>query len=793
MAGKKGKRHRIRRILVTLLIAFCLLGGALTLLVGGYVQKNFATGFPEELLVAGRGGITPRFFLYDFTDRSARVGTRREVTRELYPQRAQIYVTEDSLPQHLKDAFVAIEDKRFYSHRGVDWYRTVAASANCVLGFSDSFGASTITQQLVKNLTGRREVRFSRKLQEILWALDLERSLTKGEILELYLNVIHFADRCEGIGAAAMHYFGKRVEELSVAESACLAAVINNPTEYHPLRRSERNRERRELILAVMRAEGFLEEAEYRAAISEELHFIDEAVEEGINSWYVDMVTEDIIEALCRERGMTKSEASRYYFGGGLSVDLAMDSAVQETVESYYAHLNTLPTNAAGEAAESAVIVIDPRTGDVLGVAGGVGEKSGNRLQNFATATLRPPGSALKPITVYAPALSRGIIHWGSVYDDVPVNFGSSGTRPWPRNADGVYRGLCNIAYAVAHSTNTVAVRVLEEVGLEESFAFARDRFHLSSLRADREANDCDVAALALGQLNYGVTLRELTAAYSVFADGGVYHPWRSYYRVTDAEGRVILSSPDSAEEVLSAENAAIMTKLLEGVVREGTSSSISLGRRIECAGKTGTTSHDYDRWFVGYTPDLICGVWCGYAYPSPLSGRNLCTGIWNDVMTALWQKRGGNAHFSIPGGVFQASFCLDSGELLGDHCLLDARGSRRAVGWFTGENCPLQACTRHVLCDYDVDGEGLSHGACPSESIRSVAFVRVLRDFPVEVTVSDAPYTVWEDPKTLPPNENSTVAYNATDRRRHRGVGRGGTPHNRSCPFHRPEVSEEE
>jgi penicillin-binding protein 1A len=463
-----------------------------------------------------------------------------------------------------------------------------------------------------------------------------------------------------------------------------------------------------------------------------------------------------------------------------------MDREVQTVVEDYYRTLRGLPVNERGETAQSALIVIDPHTGDVLGVAGAAGEKSANRLQNFATETLRSPGSAIKPISVYAPALARGIIHWGSVYDDVPVRFEGESLRAWPKNADGTYRGLCTVAYAVAHSTNTVAVRILEELGLEESFRFAKEKFHLSSLRRDRTVNDCDVAPLALGQLGYGVTLRELTDAYTVFADRGVYHPWRSYYRVTDAEGRVLLSRADASETVLSEANAAIMTKLLEGVVKEGTSSSITLRRLVECAGKTGTTGEDHDRWFVGYTPDLICGVWCGYEYPAPLAGRNLCTGIWNDVMSRLWDRLGGRTSFSVPASVYRASYCRDSGELLSDACTHDPRGERSAVGWFAEGNAPHAVCDRHVLCDYDVIEGGISHGYCPAESVERVALLRVERQFPIPVRVADAQYVLRGDPMRTPPNENANAAYDAAEDRAHHGTSGSSPPYHRSCPVHR-------
>jgi len=668
MKKTKGRATRWRWICSA---AAFLTATAIILGAGAFLQSRFQRSLPSDFFRLSMNGRSPEFYYYRFEDRVNRIGKEEALPAGMYAQRQTSYVTIQEIPDALRDAFVAIEDKRFYRHHGVDWYRTVAAGFNYVLGFSDSFGASTITQQLIKNVTGNSEVTLSRKLQEILYALDLERTLDKSQILEWYLNVIHFSDHCDGVADAARHYFSKTPAQLTVAECASLAAITNSPSYYHPIRHPENNLARRDLILTAMYEQEYLTEQEYRQALSEPLVIRETDPEqgEGINSWYTDMVIEDVIEDLMREYGMARAAASRLVYTGGLRIDTAMDPKIQQSVEEYYRTQVRMPADEEGTRAQSACIVIDSRTGDILGVAGAVGEKSGNRLQNFATQTRRPPGSVIKPITVYAPALEEGILTWGSVYDDVPTNFDMEGRLAWPKNANGIYRGLTNVSYAVAHSTNTVAVRVLEEVGLENAYRFAKERFHLESLVSDQHANDCDLAALALGQLNYGVTLRELTAAYTAFADAGVYHPYRSYYRVTDGQGNLLLFNPDRGEIVLSVENAAIMTKLLQGVVTDGTSSAITLSKTVECAGKTGTTNADNDRWFVGYTPELICGVWCGFEYPEPMQGKNVCTQIWNRVMRDLVAQKGGKKTFDVPSSVIRVSYCKDSGKLMQDAC----------------------------------------------------------------------------------------------------------------------------
>lgn len=781
MELRKQKGRVLRWIGITLSILFVLLS-VLILGVGAYLKATFARELPDELFSTAGYRESPHFFVYSFSDRENRVGEAVELEGIALDQPSGGYVSYTEMPGHLIDAFVAIEDKRFFEHRGVDWRRSFSAVVNYLSGGKRRFGASTITQQLVKNLTGDDEITPKRKLREIFLARELERRLDKTQILEQYLNIIHFSDRCDGIGAAAEHYFSKSVGELTVEEAATLAAITNNPSYYHPIRNPENNRRRRELILSEMHAQGYLSEKSYQEALSRQVVLSVKEQDDApyVNSWYLDMVIEDVINALVTEHGLTRAHASQLVYHGGVRIDIAMDPQVQSTVEDYYDNVIHTPKNEKGESAQSALIVLDSRTGDVLGVAGAVGEKQGNRLQNFATQTKRPPGSVIKPLSVYAPALEEGQINWASVFDDVPIRFDQNGRTFWPKNANGIYRGLTNVRYAVAHSTNTVSVRVLEKLGTSTSFDYAKNRFHLESM----VDNDRDVAALALGQLNYGVTLREVTAAYTAFADGGIYHPYRSFYRVLAPDGTLILSNLASGERVISEGNAAIMTKLLEGVVREGTSSSVDLWRRVACAGKTGTSNDDGDRWFVGYTTGMVCGVWCGYEYPEPLSGRNLCTSVWNDVMGMLTDFYESEKDFPIPSTVVRTSYCKDSGKLLDEVCLLDARGDRSEVGWFLKGDEPKSHCTCHVRCRYDTVHGGVAHKGCDEENLEDVALIRVERHFPRQVTVTDAQYVYGGDPRQMAPNPDPTQAYFEKNGE-FCGKSAQKEPFNRSCTGH--------
>ncbi|MBO7273416.1 MAG: penicillin-binding protein, partial [Clostridia bacterium] len=294
--------------------------------VAFYLTCRFSASADELLPTLGAQPCSPQFYVYHFTDRLNRTGEREVVTNDVWTGKQTSYVSYEEIPEAMIDAVVAIEDKRFFEHRGVDWYRTLAAVVNYVLHGDGHFGGSTITQQLVKNLTGENAPTWQRKVQEILWARDLERRLDKTEILELYLNIVHFSDQCDGIAAAAEHYFSKTVSELTAEECAAIIAITNNPSYYNPIRHPQNNRERRDLILSQMHEQGYLDDREVSLAISRETVLnVRSTVGEGSNSWYVDMVAEDVIGDLVAKYGMSRSAASHLFHTGGLHIDMAMD------------------------------------------------------------------------------------------------------------------------------------------------------------------------------------------------------------------------------------------------------------------------------------------------------------------------------------------------------------------------------------------------------------------------------------------------------------------------------------
>lgn len=592
------------------------------------------------------------------------------------------YVSYDKLPDQLIKAFIAIEDKRFYSHHGIDYKRSLGAVVNYVFHGQKSFGGSTITQQLVKNLTGEDEPSISRKLKEAFCAMELEQRLDKSEIMEKYLNVINLSHGCFGVGAAAEYYFSKDICDLTLCECASIAAITNNPARYSPINHPEDHVKRRNTVLMCMRDQGYISEKEYKTAKSMPLSLkLSVKGDSAVNSWYIDMVVEDVSRDLAKKYDISKQMATWLLYRGGYRIYTAMDAQIQSIVENYYADEYNFPMSDDGEMPQSSVIVINPKNGDILAVAGAVGPKIANRIQSYATGTKRPSGSVIKPLSVYAPALDMGLIKWSSILSDTPIKEATDTNPAWPANANGQYAGNVTLRYAIDQSLNTVAIKTLEMLGNKTSFDFLKDKLHIKSL--DENA-DMGEASLALGQMSRGVTLREIVAAYSIF-DSGVMSEARSYFKVTDSSGVVVLDNSPKRERVISEQSAAIMTKLLESVVKNGTAKGkVSLTEKCEVAGKSGTTQNSADRYFIGYTPTLLAGVWSGFEYPRSLEefGGNFSVSIWDELMNIIYDKTAYGSletTFTVPRSVQPLSFDSKTGNM--DPTTLDDQNSE--IGWF--------------------------------------------------------------------------------------------------------------
>lgn len=801
-------RSRLFRVLLILLMITVITLFVFGLIFAVYVAATMESEIDETLFEVLGGDTSSKIYYYEKTEKRGTQEAVELIGQELYGGFRSKPAEYEELPKELINAFISIEDKRFFSHKGVDWKRTIGASLNYFFGFRDEFGGSTITQQLIKNVTEEDDYSLERKIQEILWALDLETKMSKEEILENYLNIINLSNGCYGVGAASEYYFSKNVSELTLNECASIAAITNNPSYYDPIRNYDNNDQRRKLILTQMYEQGHIKEEEYIAAYEEKIELkVEKNASNGVNMWYVDMVINDIIDDLIEEKGYSRSMASLLIYTGGLKIYTAMDAEIQNTVEEYYENVNNFYWK-DGKGPQSSMIIIDPYSGDILAVAGAVGEKKANRIQNFATETVRPAGSVIKPLSVYAPALENGIINWATVYDDVPVNFGnysfdnSNGAtaepKAWPKNANGVYRGLTNINYAVEHSVNTVTVKVLEELGVEEAFDFLKGKLKLNSLIESKKLDDGrvisdkDYAALALGQFNYGVSLREISAAYSIFPNSGVYNDYRSYYKVTDRDGNIILEDRYSGEAVISQDNSMIMTEMLKNVVDSGTASGITLKKHVDCAGKTGTTQSNYDRWFIGYTPYFIGGVWYGYEYPSalPANSNSVCIEIWDDIMTQLHRRYIGAdslKEFPSSDNIVEFEYCRDSGKIATEACKKDPRGDRRETGYFVKGSEPSEECDCHVLVRYDKEEGGVATLDCPIGSAEYVGLIKVERSFPKQIYVSDAQYVWRELPRGTMPETSPELAFFNTIAKANEyfGISYGSLQYNRLCRAH--------
>lgn len=582
----------------------------------------------------------------------------------------RIWIPIDKMPKNLINAFVSIEDQRFFKHRGVDIKRTVGATLNYVLKGDSSYGGSTITQQLVKNITEDNERTKSRKVREILRALVLETKLSKEQILEMYLNTIYLGQGANGVEAASNIYFSKDASELTLAESACIAGITQYPAKYDPILQPEANKNKRQIILDKMLEFEYISKEEHDQAVNEDIKLnVGEASSVKIQSYFLDHLFEEIQKDLVA-KGYTAEFAANMIYNGGLKIYSTVDPRVQEIMEDYFEGDSNFPRLAGSTQPQAAMVICEPQTGKIKGIVGGRGEKDRNRGLNRATQSKRQPGSSIKPIAVYAPAIDLGLITQSTTVDDSPLDV--DGWRP--KNSGGNFRGDVSVETAVTWSYNIPAVRVLEEVGVNRSFDYMKNKLHVDSLVDSREKNgkvftDKNLSSLALGGLTDGVTVMEMNTAYAALANGGMYIEPHMYTKVYDVEGKLILNKEPKREKAFAPSTSYIVTQLLKSVVRSGTGTGAQISG-IDTCGKTGTTDDNKDRWFIGYTPYYCGSVWFGYDSPRAISygGNNPALVIWDNVMSKIHSGLP-EKHFAPPQGVEKRTVCSRSGALPTGSC----------------------------------------------------------------------------------------------------------------------------
>ena len=556
---------------------------------------------------------TNTMYLYG-TGRTKYAGIWQELAT-LQADQDRIWVDYDEIPWYMEKALVAIEDRRFYEHKGVDWYRNAGAFVHMFAQMDSSFGGSTITQQLIKNLTGHDDVTVQRKLSEIFSALELEKRYDKQEIIKWYLNAVYFGEGCYGVQKAAQTYFGKDVKDLTLAQCASIVGITNMPTAYDPFYDEQANKERQETILREMYHQGYIDYNTYIDAVNEDISstFVRSAGEvkpREIYSYYTEVVIGDVIDDLMAQKQISHETARHLVYNGGYQIYCCLDPNIQALVDEIYTNPDKIPyTWNSQQQLQSAIVIMESTTGKIVALSGGVGAKNANFNLNRVYSQ-RPPGSSIKPIASYGPAVELlGMTPNTLVNDSQDIHL--NGTSWYPHNDSYQNLGVITIQQALANSLNTVAAQIVDLLGPVTCYSFLRDRLGVTSLVPD----DASYAPMALGQLTNGITTREMAQAYAAFANDGVFTFARSYTLVTDGNGNTVLDNQPRTQVAFAPNSAHVMTYMLSNAAHYGTGSEAWIGN-MPVAGKTGTSGNNYDRWFVGATPYYTAAVWTGYDTP---------------------------------------------------------------------------------------------------------------------------------------------------------------------------------
>ena len=540
----------------------------------------------------------------------------------------------NEIPKNLQNAFIAVEDNRFYDHVGIDPRGIIRAVWANIRGRTVTEGGSTITQQLAKNAYLTQDRTLKRKVQEVFLALQLERQYTKQEILELYMNQIYFGQGAYGVQAAAQTYFGKDAKDLTLNECAMLAGIPKSPNYYSPINNMDAAMERKAVVLDQMVKYGYISDSEAASTKKEPLHIAKSTNDGGKNaSYFVDYV----LQLLAEKYG------DDAIYKDGLKIYTTIDMDMQAAAEAAMKNLPTYFTDANGIVQpQGALVAIDPHTGYIKAMVGGRGTDQFNR----ATQAVRQPGSAFKPF-VFAAALENKYTP-ESIIEDKPLKVGTWEPQNYSRNFSGKVR----LRDVVRWSLNVPTVRIAQDIGIDKAIYYAQE-MGISTFVLDGATNDRNLAT-ALGGMTRGVTPLELTSAYGTFANRGIHVKPVAILRVVSRTGKVLEEAERKEKSVMSADNAAALTAMLEDVIRRGTGTRANIGR--PAAGKTGTTSDYHDAWFVGYTPDLVAGVWIGNDSVSDLHGMS--GGL---TPAVIWQAFMQKAHAGLPIRSFAGSPAYDA------------------------------------------------------------------------------------------------------------------------------------
>ncbi len=705
-------------LFLIVVITLCIVATALTV----YVIKFMENSESVDIDLYNLDVMTTSFIYAEDPE----TGEQVEIHR-MSQDANRILVSLDDIPQHVRDAFISTEDERFYEHEGVDFKRTFLAFANYFLHFWDeNQGGSTITQQLVKNITGDDKQDPARKMREIFRAMNLEREYPKDVILEAYLNYIGFGGNTYGIQAAANKYFDKDVSELTVAEAACLAAIPKSTVQYNPLVHPENNEKRRNnVVLPTMLENGFISSEQYEEAINEQIIYAGqhldeetgEIVEEDavIQDWFVDMVIFDVARDFQKKYGIdTQEEAIAKISNGGYRIYATVDIDIQKEMEAKYLDNSTFAKETLSNPPQSAAIIMD-YNGCIKGVVGGIGRKPNPMCYNRATMAKRSIGSTVKPISSYGYALYSDYINWSTVFFDEPIevvkDWNTMEKMKWPKNYSNVWTGQRFFTYdALQRSLNTIPAQLVDQLTPKTIFDFMQNNMQITSL----VAADADYSAMTVGGLTDGITLLELASAYQAFGNSGKIYKPISYYKVLDSNGNVVLDNTDNSYiQAIDADTAYVMNKLLQTVVYgpSGTGRAAKIDN-VVIAAKTGTSQEWVDLAFVGVTPGYVSAVWYGYdeAYKYdeqtgkyvPNSCKDLYYSsavVWKNIFGNIMTEKDSGTDFAENPNVLKLDYCTVTGLLAGPNC------TAKAEGYYKPTNIPSFCNGDHSGTTYNLPG----------------------------------------------------------------------------------------
>lgn len=715
--------------------------------------------------------------------------------------RESIKISE--MPEYLPKAFVAIEDERFYEHSGIDIKRTIAATVKWGLSKlhigSSSYGGSTITQQMVKNLTQEKDRSSERKIKEMARAYYIEQELSKDQILELYLNLIFLGGKTYGVEVASNYYFNKSSSELDLAECAFLAGINNSPNSYNPFEDETEEEKadkmnlitrRTKTVLAKMLELNFISQEEYDEAIAEAdegLKFDEGTIVQNIYSYHTDAAVNEVINELMEKNDWTYEYAKLYVTSSGITIYSTQNTKIQKELESEFEKTDKYQITGKKDGVEyksqAAMTIIDHTTGYVVGTVGGLGKKDMSFGLNRSTQSPRQTGSSMKPLAVLVPGIDMGVITAATCWDDIPTSIGSTRIK----NSTG-YKGLITTRYAIESSQNVPMALGILQIGPDKAIEYLK-QMGITTLDDERDS----YYGLALGGLTHGVTTLEMAGAYATIANDGVYIEPTFFTKVVDKDGNTILETTQETRTVMSKAAAYVVKEILTQPVKSGTATFCSIPK-MSVAAKTGTTNDNYDRWLCGFTPYYAAATWYGYDINIEVkwSGTNPAGLLWSRVMKPVHEGLS-SKYFSNtrPDGVVTAKVCKSSGLLATDICEEDPRGDWTYTEYFVKGTVPTEQCNCHVKVDLCADTGLLANEHCPNKESK----VYITRqnvdqpdkwnkakdaDYVLTITDTCAEHTAPPSPvEPEKPEETNTIENNSTDNNDGNNVIENGTGEN--------------